>query len=198
MGERSAIQWTDATWNPVTGCSKVSPGCAHCYAEKNAIRLWPSQYPHVDSARRDIPAGVLVHPSEPRAFTDVRCHEDRLDQPLRWRKPRKIFVNSMSDLFHERCRSRSSKRVLGDGARRNSIRFRSSRSAPERMRMLAIPSLALAGGRRHISITEWPLPNVWLGVSVENQRFADERIPLLLQTPAAMRFISRGAVARAG
>ena len=78
MGDKTGIQWTDPTWNPVTGCTKVSAGCKNCYAEKVADRLWGE-----------------------RKFTDVRCHPERLDQPLRWRRPRRIFVNSMSDLFHE-------------------------------------------------------------------------------------------------
>src|ERR1041384_4255166 len=78
MGDKTKIEWTDATWNPVTGCSKVSQGCKNCYAE----RVFPRPYPG-------------------RKFTEVRMHEDRLDQPLRWKRPRKVFVNSMSDLFLE-------------------------------------------------------------------------------------------------
>src|SRR5579859_5600489 len=88
MGDASKIEWTDATWNPVTGCTKVSQGCKHCYAETLAKRMWATQYP-------PNPDG------SPRQFTDVRLHPDRLDQPIRWRRPRLIFVNSMSDLFHE-------------------------------------------------------------------------------------------------
>ncbi|MCL4722888.1 MAG: DUF5131 family protein, partial [Rhodocyclaceae bacterium] len=83
MGDKTGISWTDASWNPVSGCAKVSAGCKHCYAEREWGRLQ-----HLENY-----AG--------RAFTDVGCHPDRLDQPLRWRRPRKVFVNSMSDLFHE-------------------------------------------------------------------------------------------------
>lgn len=83
MSDKTGIEWTDATWNPVTGCSKVSAGCKHCYAE----REWPRMT-------------KLVPAYTGRDFTDVRTHDDRLDQPLRWRKPRMIFVNSMSDMFH--------------------------------------------------------------------------------------------------
>jgi hypothetical protein len=109
MGDKTGIEWTEATWNPTTGCDKVSPGCAHCYAEGVADRLWATQYPAVMPDGTSVNA-VPVHIAEeyqregltrPRAFTDVQCHEDRLDQPLRWKKPRKVFVNSMSDLFHE-------------------------------------------------------------------------------------------------
>jgi len=85
MADKSKIEWTEASWNPVTGCSKVSQGCKHCYAERGWARL---------SAN---PKTVYYG----RNFTDVKCHPERLDQPLRWKKPRRIFVNSMSDLFHE-------------------------------------------------------------------------------------------------
>ena len=86
MSDKTGIQWTDATWNPVSGCSKVSPGCKNCYAERDWARL-------ASNPKLTAYFG--------RAFTDVRCHPERLDQPLRWRRPRRIFVNSMSDLFHE-------------------------------------------------------------------------------------------------
>lgn len=86
MSDKTRIEWTEATWNPVTGCSKVSQGCKHCYAERDWARL---------SAPRPKPNLYTG-----RAFTDVRCHPERLDQPMRWARPRRIFVNSMSDLFH--------------------------------------------------------------------------------------------------
>src|SRR4051794_19222867 len=98
MADKSGIQWTDATWNPVTGCTKVSPGCAHCYAEAVAARFWPSQYPQIREKSPALGGRTFVRP---RMFHDVMTHEDRLDQPLRWTKPRRVFVNSMSDLFHE-------------------------------------------------------------------------------------------------
>ena len=222
----TSIEWTatvhpdgrvtpGSTWNPVTGCSKVSPGCAHCYAERVAIRLWPSQYPHVDSnTRQPIPAGVWVHPSEPRRFTDVQCHEDRLDQPLRWKKPRKVFVNSMSHLFHEDVPDAFIDRVFAVMALAPQQTFQILTKRAARMHRYITrqgddPVLSSReqvvngaiwerlGTRRGSKIEHggnwrcrWPLPNVWLGVSVENQHFADERIPLLLQTPAAIRFIS--------
>jgi len=226
MGDRSAIQWTDASWNPVTGCLKVSPGCAHCYAERVAIRLWPSQYPSISMGprsdarlnelidRHGYEVGVAKAHEEnlrPRAFTDVQCHEDRLDQPLRWKKPRKVFVNSMSDLFHEDVPDAFIDRVFAVMALAPRHTFQVLTKRAERMRdyMIAldrairIPTTTFPRWRseaeqilndrsdtKTIVTHKWPLPNVWLGVSVENQRFADERIPLLLQTPAAVRFIS--------
>lgn len=194
----TAIQWTDETWNPVTGCAKVSPGCAHCYAETVAARFWPTQYPQIPIEKpSDLDATCTF--TRDRQFTDVQCHEDRLDQPLRWKKPRRIFVNSMSDLFHEAVPDVFIERVFSVMALSERHTFQVLTKRPARM-------LAWFRARRHdvknyvILQTEkageclyahpWPLPNVWLGVSVENQHFADERIPLLLQTPAVVRFIS--------
>jgi protein gp37 len=187
MGDRSKIEWTDATWNPVTGCSKVSSGCKCCYAERDFHRPYPG-----------------------REFTDVRVHPERLDQPLRWRKPRKIFVNSMSDLFHERVRDEFIQAVFGVMCAAGQHTFQILTKRPERAReflratcletCLAEMSkqsikLALANHPRpqdtHAwSNRPWPLPNAWLGVSVEDQERADQRIPVLLATPAAVRFVS--------
>lgn len=190
MGDATGIQWTDATWNPVTGCSKVSPGCAHCYAEVVAKRFWPLQYLGHPSLRRQV---------GPRRFDQVWTHEDRLDQPLRWKKPRRIFVNSMSDLFHEDVPDAFIDRVFAVMALAPQHTFQILTKRAERMRdymtkenysrlaHVAKAAHVMVGGNR---VGLWPLPNVWLGVSVENQRLADERIPLLLQTPAAVRFIS--------
>lgn len=96
MGDKSKIEWTNATWNPVTGCSKVSQGCKNCYAERVFPRVYGRSLIRDKEQRIE---GVTTFSS--RRFPDVLCHPERLDQPLRWRKPRKIFVNSMSDLFHE-------------------------------------------------------------------------------------------------
>lgn len=164
MGD-SAIEWTDYTWNPVTGCSKVSQGCHFCYAE----RLWPKV-----SAAEAKRLGTM-----PRPFTDVRTHPERLSQPLRLRRPRRIFVNSMSDLFHEDVPREFVELVFSTMAAAKRHTFQVLTKRPERMR-------ALMSG----DILSIPLPNVWLGVSVEDQATADERIPLLLQTPAAVRFLS--------
>jgi protein gp37 len=205
------IQWTDETWNPVTGCDKVSPGCAHCYAEGVDNRFWAKQYPRVEFCAEQEP--------RPREFTDVWTHEDRLSQPLKWKKPRKIFVNSMSDLFHEDVPDAFIDQVFAVMSLASKHTFQVLTKRPRRM----LAYLSKVGRRsdfewartafqQHIEAywskselltayaktdaewdavyRAWPLPNVWLGVSVENQHFADERIPLLLQTPAAVRFLS--------
>jgi protein gp37 len=211
MGDKTRIEWTDATWNPITGCDKVSPGCAHCYAERVAIRLWPSQYPQVMD-RKEFGRGELEEFVRPREFGDVQCHEKRLDQPLRWKKPRKIFVNSMSDLFHEAVPDAFIDRVFAVMALAPQHTFQILTKRAERMYSYMTRQNArgfsresningaiwsLLGTQRGSKIhhggnwrAKWPMPNVWLGVSVENQHFADERIPLLLQTAAAVRFIS--------
>lgn len=157
MADRSAIEWTEATWNPVTGCSKVSPGCAHCYAETFAER-W---------------RGVPGHPYE-QGF-DLKLWPERLDQPLRWKRPRTIFVNSMSDLFHEEIPDEFVEdvfRVMGEA---DWHVFQILTKRHERLLEL---------GRD----LDWP-PNVWMGVSIENRRFVD-RADYLRDVPAAVRFIS--------
>lgn len=159
MGDKSKIQWTDATWNPVTGCTKVSQGCKHCYAE----RVFPRAY------------------GKERQFTDVRTHPDRLDQPLRWKRPRRVFVNSMSDLFHEHVPVDFVLRVWLTMMHAGRHTFQILTKRPARMRSI-LTSASFSSIK--------PMPHIWLGVSVEDQATADERIPLLLQTPAAVRFVS--------
>lgn len=163
MADKTGIEWTDATWNPVTGCAKVSQGCKHCYAE----RQWPRMT-------------KLVPAYAGREFTDVRTHADRLDQPLRWKKPRMIFVNSMSDLFHEAVPFEFIDSIFSAMELAPQHVFQVLTKRPERMREYMLEK------RKHRS----PLPNVWLGVSVEDQAAADERIPYLLDTPADVRWIS--------
>ena len=190
MGDKSGIEWTDATWNPVTGCTKVSHGCKNCYAERDWSRLL------------HLPA------YSGRAFTDVAMHPERLCQPLRWGRPRRIFVNSMSDLFHDDVPDMFIDQVFAVMAMAKKHQFQVLTKRPKRMRhyLLAADREESIGWAEH-SIYEGftripigayrgpthrrlPLPNVWLGVSVEDQVTADERIPLLLQTPAAVRWIS--------
>jgi protein gp37 len=163
------IEWTDTTWNPVRGCSKVSPGCQNCYAERTAARQAHSGY-----------AGLVrIGEGSPRWTGEVRLVPGKLDEPRRWRKPRRIFVNSMSDLFHEKLTDAEIARV-----------FDAMRLAPQHTYQV----LTKRAGRMRDALPGWfieqPLPNVWLGVSVENQAAADERIPRLLATPAAVRFLS--------
>lgn len=163
MSYQSRIEWTDATWNPVTGCTKVSAGCANCYAERMAARF-PDRF-------GDWRGGVVVH-------------QNRLDQPLRWRKPRRVFVCSMGDLFHENVPLG----VIGDVLRtaracpQHTFMFLTKR--PDRMRK-ALLCWDCDGGCNGIDCR-----HLWFGVSVEGQATADERIPVLLDTPAAVRFIS--------
>ncbi len=189
MSDKTGIAWTDASWNPVTGCTKVSQGCKHCYAEREWARLT---------------ANTKATAYYGRAFTDVACHEDRLDQPLRWSKPRMIFVNSMSDLFHEDVPDEFIDRVFAVMALAEKHTFQVLTKRPERMRRWfdvghdnrehavgqAMREIAASRGGDDAGLPEWPLPNVWLGVSIEDQTTADERIPLLLQTPATVRWVS--------
>lgn len=161
MAQRSEIEWTDATWNPVTGCTKISPGCTHCYAETFAER-W---------------RGVVGHPYE-QGF-DLRLWPERLDAPRRWKSPRRIFVNSMSDLFHQEVPDdfvREVFRVMAETPRHT---FQVLTKRAER--------LALWHSRNP---EFWDLPNVWLGVSVEDQRFGLPRLAHLRQVRSAVRFIS--------
>src|SRR5271165_5990212 len=195
MSDKSAIEWTDATWNPVRGCTKISPGCAHCYAETFAERF----------------RGVEGHPYE-RGF-DPRLAPEKLDEPLRWRRPRMIFVNSMSDLFHKDVDIAFIAAVFATMREAHWHTYQILTKRADRMqRLLCNPRFPrLVGAQIYHGINEgvfpvrpnespqiildevqrdWPLPNVWLGVSVEDQRRADERIPCLLSTPAAVRFLS--------
>ena len=157
MADQSAIEWTDATWNPVTGCSKVSPGCAHCYAERFAER-W---------------RGIPGHHYE-QGF-DLRLWPQRLGIPLRWRRPRRIFVNSMSDLFHEAVPDRFIRQVFETMERADWHIFQVLTKRSDRLAALA-PRLP------------WP-DHVWAGVSVENRRWVG-RADDLRRVPAAVRFIS--------
>jgi len=157
MADNSRIEWTEATWNPVTGCSKVSPGCAHCYAETFAER-W---------------RGLPGHPYE-QGF-DLRLWPERLEIPLRWRRPRTIFVNSMSDLFHEAIPTAYIVEIFEVMQRADWHTFQVLTKRPERLEALA-------------DDLPWP-PNVWMGVSIENRRFVD-RADHLRRTPAQTKFIS--------
>lgn len=159
------IEWTDETWNPVTGCSKISAGCKNCYAERMAKRL----------------AGRFGYPDAPNSF-DVTLHPDRLEEPLRWRNPRKVFVCSMSDLFHPDVPKEFIWKVLEVAWKSDNHIFQILTKRPKRMRHIYSD---LCGN----CLEDTPL-NIWLGVTAENQETADERIPILLETPAAVRFVS--------
>jgi protein gp37 len=160
MAEQSAIEWTDATWGPVTGCTKVSPGCDHCYAERLAHRL-----------------KAMGNPKYANAF-ELTMHDHALELPLRWRQPKRIFVNSMSDLFHVDVPDEFISRVFDTMARCPQHVFQILTKRSGRMRRW----FAKMGPQP-------PLPNVWIGVSVESSRYC-WRVNDLRQIPAAVRFIS--------
>ena len=162
MSDRSAIEWTDATWNPVRGCVKVSPGCKHCYAETFAERF----------------RGVPGHPFE-QGF-DLRLVPEKLDAPLRWRAPRRIFVNSMSDLFQEGVPTDYIAEVGRVMQAANWHTYQVLTKRHERMRELLRGELEWLGTLRH----------VWFGVSVENRRHGLPRIEALREAAVAVRFLS--------
>lgn len=162
MGEKSAIEWTDATWNPVRGCTKVSPGCTHCYAETFAERF----------------RGVKGHPFE-QGF-DLRLVPEKLDAPLGWRAPRRVFVNSVSDLFHHAVPDEYISAVAEIMVRANWHTYQVLTKRSARMRELLRKRLGFAADQQHI----------WWGASVENRRHGLPRIDDLRETPAPIRFLS--------
>lgn len=180
------IEWTDAVWNPTTGCNKVSTGCKYCYAEVMHKRLIGMKMPGYE---RPFLAGAYPN-------------EAALGRPLKWKKPRKVFVNSMSDLFHENVPFEYIDEVFAVMALTPQHTYQVLTKRPERMAeylktgrreivrdaALRYPEYQL--NRMGFSGVFWPLDNVWLGTSVENQKAADERIPHLLKCPAAVRFLS--------
>lgn len=238
MSTSSNIEWTEATWNPVIGCQKVSPGCANCYAETMARRLAYMADADVDKGR---PPSTRKH-----AYTRVVrykdgialaqwngkavCVPEALGDPLKWRKPRRVFVNSMSDLFHEDVPFEFIDQVFAVMALCPQHTFQVLTKRPDRMAEYfngrPFDEDGWGVGRGQLGVDEtlvdwqnggcdwlnklpvwsesdgliplarqdghapWPLPNVWLGTSVENQKVADERIPHLLECPAAVRWLS--------
>lgn len=154
------IEWTDATWNPITGCTPISAGCQNCYAKRMANRLrGRCGYPADDPFR-------------------VTFHPERLDEPLRWKKPRKIFVCSMGDLFHSAVTDEQLDAVFSEMIAVDRHTYFILTKRPERMAKYV--SGWIDQCRNHI----------WLGTSCENQQAADERVPLLMRCPAAVRFLS--------
>lgn len=214
MGDKTPIQWTHATWNPVVGCSVVSPGCANCYAMKMAARL--------DRMGQERYAGLTRTSKAGAVWTGklALAPEHTLTQPLRWSRPRLIFVNSMSDLFHESVPDGWIDEVFAVMAlapqhtfqllTKRSTRMREYCSDPAVGRRIGEAVCEQWGTRQstrvvliapgqdenaappgpRVYLGAWPLPNVWPGVSAEDQTRADERVPDLLATPAAVRFVS--------
>ena len=157
MASNSSIEWTESTWNPLTGCTKISPGCTHCYAERMSLRLQAMRQPNYANGFK------------------LTLHEQALELPLRWKKPQMIFVNSMSDLFHKQVPFAFIERAFDVMRRATWHRFQVLTKRSDRLLELS-PSLP------------WP-PNVWMGVSVENQDYAF-RIDDLRGTGARTKFLS--------
>jgi protein gp37 len=162
MSLNSAIEWTDATWNPMRGCTKISPGCKHCYAETFAERF----------------RGVKGHPYE-QGF-DLRVVPDKLGEPFRWRNPKMVFVNSMSDLFHEGIPEDYIEAVANVMVKADWHTYQVLTKRSKRLAELLSTRLRFAAAASHI----------WWGVSVEDKRYGLPRIPDLRFTPAAVRFLS--------
>ena len=189
MADKSKIEWTDATWNPIRGCSRVSEGCRNCYAERIAARFSGPGQPYEGLARRS--------PKGEGGWTgEVRFIPELLEQPLHWKRPRKIFVNSMSDLFHEKVETEWINQIVAAMLVCPQHTFQILTKRPARMKEYfcsagrAAIEPHMQRLRSGICRLDWPWRNIWLGVSVEDQKTADERIPLLLQTPAAVRWVS--------
>lgn len=225
----NGISWTNETWNVVTGCTPISEGCANCYAARYAKR-GIGDFRTMDTGHGDTEEPIIKR----RPFSEVRTHPDRLDKPLRWKKPRMVFVCSMGDLFYEAVNDTFIMAVFGVMAAARNCTFQVLTKRPQRMfkwfEMMAsstaevfskgpfppmrpashhyltqvvgfaeeiIGRLIIPQEEEETIETPWPLPNVWLGVSAENQARADERIPILFQTPAAVRFVSIEPLLRA-
>lgn len=200
MAGNSSIEWTDATWNPIAGCTPVSPGCKHCYAATMARRL--------EAMGQEKYVGTAERRGDVDVFTGkITFDEKALRAPLRWRKPRRVFVNSMSDLFHEDVPYEFIDRVFAVMALCEDHTFQVLTKRPDRAaryfdvhftrHKMAAQAAEFSGCRDErygcdlaICNSEFPLPNVWFGTSVEDQQRADERIPQLIKIPAAVRFLS--------
>lgn len=209
MASQTSIEWTATVnedgsvtkgfnWNVLSGCSRKSAGCENCYAEKMTKRL---------AAMGQVKYQGLLN-DHGRFNGTIKFSEKDLLAPLSWKKPRKVFVNSMSDLFHEKVTDEMIDKAFAVMALTPQLTYQILTKRPERMREYLIGSNLVGDGEGRAwrveqamcefnnwqsvngESPEWPLPNVWLGVSVEDQKTADERIPLLLQTPAAVRWIS--------
>jgi protein gp37 len=207
MGDKTGISWTDASWNCIRGCSRVSEGCRHCYAETMAGRFSDPGQPYHGLVT--LRKGKV----KPKWNGKIDFIPKHLLDPLRWQKPRRIFVNSMSDIFHENLSFEHIAAIFAVMLLAKQHKFQVLTKRSKRMKeffawagTLTMPQLigyayralkdhpeelkTLARADRDLGAYTWPLPNVWLGVSVENQEAADERIPDLIACPAAVRFLS--------
>jgi protein gp37 len=203
MGDKTGIQWTDATWNPLRGCSRVSKGCENCYAEKVAHRFSGSGQPYEGL--------IALGKKGARWNGKISLVPEKLNDPLRWTRPRMVFVNSMSDLFHENVSNEYIAAVFGVMAAAKTHTFQVLTKRPQRMlkwfdwieekRRVQKDPLSTVQcvyeAQQHSCCngftgysTPWPLKNVWLGVSCEDQETADSRMPLLMECPAIVRWAS--------
>lgn len=214
MADKTGIEWTDATWNPIVGCSIVSKGCTNCYAMQVAHRMERIFDATLDPTTPNIPHRyrALTQPSKAGPVWTGRINiapDHIITQPLRWTRPRRIFVNSMSDLFHENVSTDWIDKIFAVMALTPQHTYQILTKRPERMAEYLRKSSARTSAIAEATIEmpgtadlvwenvedtadlkNWPLPNVWLGVSVEDQETANERIPWLLNTTAAIRFVS--------
>ena len=203
MGDKTKIEWTDATWNPIRGCSPISPGCKNCYAARNARRFSGPGAPFEGLVR-------INATGEPTGEWNgqVRFVEKHLLDPLKWKAPRRIFVNSVSDLFHDNVTDEQRDRIFAVIFAANRHTFQVLTKRPKRMYEYFSPDNPRYTARKIVDAAHamgimgdsslgvfdcdlhFPLMNVWLGTSAEDQQRADARIPWLLKTPTALRFVS--------
>ena len=170
--QKTNISWSDVVWNPTTGCTKIAQGCKNCYAETMFNRL----------SKMDFKGNIY----KGRKFTDVRIHPERLEEPYNWKKPCMVFVNSMADLFHERVPFDTIHEIWDIIKARPQHIFQVLTKRPERMK----ESLELIYKLELLGYSQGFWNHVWLGVSVSTQADADKNIPILLQTPSAVRWVS--------
>ena len=198
MADKTKIEWAEASWNPFRGCTRVSPGCQNCYAERMAARGLPGYL----SPTTGLPFASMT-PSGPHWRNVVEVIEKQIEVPIHWRKPRRVFVNSMSDTFHERFMHEQIAIVVdvamlapqhsylfltkrADRAREFWVRYYAAYADQE----LLAETLDDIAGRSHRAWPPTPFDNVWMGVSAEDQQRFDERIEDLRATPAAIRWLS--------
>ena len=179
MAKNSAIEWTEASWNPLAGCKEISPGCANCYAAVMAHRLAAMGQAKYQGTTRKLPNGKVVWTGK------INTDEEALTIPLGWKKPRRVFVNSMSDLLHEDVPDSFIDSVFRVMINCPQHTFQILTKRAERMATYTSNRWGTFDGKTYSLMA-----HIWLGVSVEDQQRADERIPLLLQTPAVVRFLS--------
>ena len=191
MGKTTGIEWTDSTWNPIRGCSRVSEGCRNCYAESIAARFSGIGRPYRGLASfKIIGKGTPGERLEPHWTGEVRFIEEHLEDPLHWKEPKKIFVNSMSDLFHPGVKDEWLVAITDVMARAPQHTYQILTKRPDRMRTFLEVGLSCAADFERTFSQRWPPPNWWFGVSVENEETAEYRIPILAECPAPVRFVS--------